>query len=175
MTDDPLARLRDADPLRGQLPAPLERIPPLDRAGAPARRWRDSALVVANLVLLATVLLHSIDHAVIQERGVGALSFEVMLGGISIVAAAALSLAATLRGDRRAPLIALLVGPWVAAGVIIGHFIPYWGEFSDPYKDAGVEAVSYVLAAATAAAGVAVAAAAVIATLKTSTPRPGTS
>jgi len=170
MTDDPLARLRAADPLRGELPAPLEGRPPLDRAPAAPRRWRDSALMVANLVLLATVLLHGVDHALIQERGVRALSFEVMLGGISIVAVAALSLAVTLRGDRRAPLVALLAGPWVAAGVIVGHFIPYWGEFSDPYKDAGLEAVSYALALATAAAGVAVAGVALISTLTTSPP-----
>jgi len=170
MTDDPVGRLRAADPLHGELPAPLERMPPFDRARAPGRRWRESALMVANLVLVATVLLHAVDHALIQERGVGALSLEVMLGGMSIVVAAVLSLAVALRGDRRAPLVALLTGPWVATGVIIGHFIPYWGEFSDPYKDAGLEAVSYVVAVATAAAGVVVAAVAVIATLTTSSP-----
>lgn len=171
MTDDPLASLRAADPLRGELPAPLEPMPPLDRERAPARRRRDTALVVANLVLLATVLLHGVDHALIQERGVRALSFEVTLGGMSITAAAALSLAVTLRGDRRAPLVALLAGPWVATGIIVGHFIPYWGEFSDPYEDAGLEAVSYVVALVTAAAGVAVAAVALISTLRASPPR----
>jgi hypothetical protein len=168
MTDDPLARLRAADPLRGELPAPLERMPPLDRVRSLRRGWRDSALVVANLVFLATVLLHGVDHAVIQERGVRTLSFEVLLGGALITAVAGLSLAVTLRGDRRAPLVALLAGPWVATLVIVGHFIPYWGEFSDPYKDAGLEPVSYVLALATVAAGLAVGAVAVISTLRTS-------
>ena len=171
MTDDPLARLRAADPLRGELPAPLERVPLHDRGLAPARRWRDTALMAANLVLLATVLLHGVDHALIQERGVRALSLGVVLGGMSITAAAALSLAVTLRGDRRAPLVALLAGPWVAAGIIVGHFIPYWGEFSDPYRDAGLEPASYVMALAAAAAGVAVTAVALIATLTTSPPR----
>jgi hypothetical protein len=175
MNDDPLARLRAADPLRGELPAPLEHMPPLYGGPAPARRWRDSTLMVANLVLLATVLLHGLDHALIQERGVRALSFEVTLGGMSITAVAALSLAVALRGDRRAPLIALLAGPWVATGVIIGHFIPYWGEFSDPYRDAGLEPVSYVMALATAAAGVAVAAVALIAKLAASPRRSPTS
>jgi hypothetical protein len=168
MTDDPLARLRAADPLRGDLPAPLERMPPLDRGFAAGHRSRDIALMVANLVLLTTVLLHGLDHALIQERGVRALSFEVMLGGMSITAAAVLSLAVSLRRDRRAPLVALLAGPWVAAGVIIGHFVPYWGELSDPYMDAGLEPVSYAIALATAAAGVAVAAVALIAKLETS-------
>jgi hypothetical protein len=151
MTDDPIERLRSADPLRGELPSPLEQMPELERA--PARRWRDSVLVAANLVLLATVLLHAVDHTLIQERGVGGLTFEVMLGGFAITAVSALSLAVAVRQDRRAPLVALLAGPWVAAAVIIGHFIPHWSEFSDPYRDAGVESVSYVLALTVVAAG----------------------
>ena len=153
MSDDPIARLRAADPLQQQLPPALERMPPLDRR--PARRWRDAALMAANLLLLATVLMHAVDHTVIQDRGVGGLSFEVMLGGFLITAVAAWSLAVALRGDRRAPLVALFVGPWVAAAIIVGHFIPHWSEFSDPYKDAHVQTVSYVLALAVVVAGVA--------------------
>jgi hypothetical protein len=159
---DELARLRAADPLRGELPPALERMPARGSAPPPARRWGDTALMVANLVLLATVLAHGVDHALIQERGVGALSFEVMLGGVSITAVAAASLMVALRGDRRAPLVALLAGPWVAAAVIVGHFVPHWSEFSDPYKDADLEAISYVLALATAAAGAALAAVGVV-------------
>jgi hypothetical protein len=163
LTDEPLTRLRAADPLHGELPAALDEMPALDRSPVARRHWGDTALMVANLVLLATVLAHGVDHALIQERGVGALSFEVMLGGASITAVSLVSLIVALRGDRRAPLVALLAGPWVAAAVIVGHFIPYWGQFSDPYKDADLEAISYVLAAATAAAGVALAAVAVVA------------
>jgi hypothetical protein len=170
MTHDPLARLRDADPLSGDLPVPLERMPPLDQAPAPKRRWRDTALVVANLVLLATVLLHGLDHAFIQERGVDAISFEVFLGAIAIAAAALFSLVFAVRGDRRAPLVALLVGPWVATLIIVGHFLPDWGEFSDSYEKAGVETVSYVVAASSAAAGLAVAAVALVST-RTASPR----
>ena len=161
MSDDQLDRLRAADPLRGELPAALERMP--ERGRAPDRtRLSATALVVANLVLLATVLLHGVDHALVQERGVGALSFEVMLGGVSITAVSAASLWVALRGDRRAPLVALLAGPWVAAAVIVGHFIPHWSEFSDPYKDADLEAISYVLALASAGAGVGLAAVALL-------------
>jgi hypothetical protein len=155
MNDDPIARLRAADPLQAELPAPLERMPAPERR--PARRWRDSMLVAANLVLLVTVLLHAVDHTVIQERGIGALSFEVMLGGFLITAVSVGSLAVALRGNRRASLVALVAGPWVAAAVIVGHFVPHWGEFSDPYADAGVEVVSYVLAFAVVAAGLALA------------------
>ena len=162
MSDEPLDRLRIADPLHGELPAALEEMPALDRMPVRARRWGDTALTVANLVLLATVLAHSVDHALIQERGMFALSFEVMLGGMVILAVSVLSLAVAVRGDRRASLVALLAGPGVATLVIVGHFIPYWGEFSDPYKEADVGAISYVLALATAAAGVALGAVALI-------------
>ena len=165
MTDDPLDRLRAADPLHGELPSPLRRMPPLDRPAA-VRPWRDTALVVANLVLLAAVFLHGVDHTFIQDRGVGALSFEVMLGGFVITAVAAVSLGAALRAHRRAPLVALLAGPWVATLVVVGHFIPHWGEFSDPYADAGVGTISYVLAGATVAAGVVVGAVALVSALR---------
>ena len=165
MTGDPLDRLRAADPLGGELPAPLERMPARDRAVAP-ERGRDIVLVAANLMLLATVLLHGLDHALIQDRSLTELSFEVMLGGFVITAVAALSLVASLRADRRAPLIALLAGPWVATLIVVGHFIPHWGEFSDPYADAGVDTISYVLAAATAGAGVAVGVVALMSALR---------
>lgn len=172
MSDEQLDRLRAADPLQGELPAALERVPVLDRLPERTRRW-DIALMVANLALLAAVIAHGVDHALIQDRGVGALSFEVMLGGASITAVSAMSLLVALRGHRRAPLVALLAGPWVAAAVIVGHFIPHWSEFSDPYKDADLDAISYVLALATAAAGVALAAVGVIARGARDVPLPG--
>ena len=158
MSDDPIARLRAADPLHGELPPTLEPMPALERA--PARRWRHTLLVAANLVLLATVLLHAADHTWIQERGIGGLSFEVMLGGFGITAVSAMSLAIALWDERRAPLVGLIVGPWVAAAVVVGHFIPHWSEFSDPYNDAHVKTVSYVFALDVVAAGLALAAAA---------------
>lgn len=165
MTGDPLDRLRAADPLGGELPAPLGRMPRPDREPVtPSRRW-DRVLVVANLALLAAVLLHGVDHAVIQERGIEGVSFEVILGGFMITAVSLVSLTVALRRYRRASLVALLAGPWIAAAIILGHFVPYWGEFSDPYKDAGLEPISYVLAAAAAAAGLALAAVALAAAL----------
>ena len=165
MSADPLDRLRAADPLGGELPAALERMPSPDREPASVRRRWDGVLVIANVVLLAAVLLHGVDHAVIQERGIEGVSFEVLLGGFMITAVALFSLGVALRRDRRASLVALLAGPWIAAAIIVGHFIPYWGEFSDPYKDAGLEPISYVLAAAAAAAGLALAVVALVTTL----------
>lgn len=153
MNSDPLARLREADPLRGKLPAKLARMPELP--GEPGGREPGRLLVVANTVLVVVVLLHGLDH-LLQDRGVGALNLEVRLGGFTIGAIAGLSLAVAWRRHGQASLVALLAGPWVAVLVVAGHFVPHWSEFSDPYADAGLGPVSYAVAAATAAAGIAV-------------------
>ena len=155
MSDDPIQRLRAADPLRGELPAALERMPRPPLWERHERRRGSRALTIANFLLLAAVLFHGVDHAFIQERGVSPLSFVVMLGGVAITVTAALSLAAALRRDRRAALYAVLSGPWIAVAVVLGHFAGHWGEFSDPYAAAGLGAISYAGAFAVIGAGVA--------------------
>ena len=156
MSDDPITRLRAADPIRGELPPPLERRPERPEGQPAGGRARDRALTLANVILLATVLAHGADHSFIQDRGVEGVSFEVMLGGVAIFATAAASLLIALLGDRRAPLVALLSGPWVATLVGLGHFTGSWaGEFSDSYAEANVGAISYVAALAVVAAGLA--------------------
>ena len=166
MTDDAIARLRAADPLHGELPPALERMParPLSKRHAPRRG--STALTSASVLLLITVLLHGFDHAFIQERGVSSLSFEVMLGGVVITATAALSLAAALRHDRRAALYAVLSGPWIAVTVVLGHFVGHWGEFSDRYTDFDLGAISYAAAFAVVVAGIALGAVGALASLR---------
>lgn len=155
MSGDPLDRLRAADPLGGELPEALSGPPALP----PQRtRWsRDRILLAANAVLMTTVLLHGVDH-LLQDRGIGALSFQVLLGGFSLSLAAGASMYAAWRRHGRAPLLALLAGPWVALAVVAGHFLPHWSAFSDPYADAGLGFVSYAIALATAVDGLILAA-----------------
>ncbi len=155
MTGDAITRLRAADPLRGELPAALQRMPARPNAAQDSTRAR-AGLIIANVLLLAAVLFHGLDHAFIQERGVDALSAEVMLSGIAITVAAAFSFAATLRRNRRAALYAVLSGPYIAAAVVAGHFAGAWGEFSDPYAAADLGTISYAGAVAVVVAGVAV-------------------
>ncbi len=171
MTGDPIERLRSADPLHGELPAPLEQMParPVAEPHEPSRGSR--ALTIANLLLLAAVLFHLADHGLIQDRGIGDMSFEVFLGGVAITATAALSLAAALRRDRRAALLAVFSGPWIAALIVLGHFVGHWGEFSDRYADADVGAISYAGAWAVAVAGVALGAVGALAGLRSRTLR----
>jgi hypothetical protein len=169
VSTDAIMRLRAADPLHGELPPALERMPARPRLEPQELRRGSRALTIANLLLLATVLFHAVDHAFIQDRGVGALSFEVMSGGVAITATAALSLAAALRRDRRAALFALFSGPWIAVAVALGHFIGHWGEFSDRYSDAHLGAISYAGALAVVGAGVVLGAVGALTSLRSRT------
>lgn len=161
MSVDPIVRLRAADPLRGELPPPLEAMPrpSQDRAAAPDRR---APLVRANVVLLAAVALHGVDHA-LQETGLGEVTTEVVLGGVAIGVVALVSLVFALRAHRSAPVVAIAGGPWIAIAVVTSHFLPHWSAFSDSYAEIGAGAISYVAAGAVVAAGLAVGAAGVAA------------
>ena len=119
-------------------------------------------LVGASAALLLSVALHGIDHA-LQDRGIGALSAEVMVGGIVNAALAVLVLVLALRAHPRAPLIAAAVGAYMAIGVTAAHFAPHWSALSDPYSELSLGAVSWAAAgfevacaAALAAVGMAV-------------------
>ncbi len=113
-------------------------------------------LVAASAGLLLAVGLHGVDHA-LQDRGVGALSTEVFIGGTVNAVLAVLVFMLALRGHRHAPLIAAGVGAYLAVGVTAAHFAPRWGAVSDPYSELNLGALSW------AAAGFEVAGAAVLA------------
>ena len=117
-----------------------------------ATRW----LVAASGALVAAVALHAIDHS-LQERGVGALTTEVFVGGLVNATVAVLVLGLALRAHPRAPLVAAAVGVYLVVGVTAAHFAPHWSAFSDPYSELGLGPLSW------AAAGAEVAAAAVLA------------
>lgn len=112
-------------------------------------------LVAASAALAGAVLLHGIDHS-LQERGVGALSTEVFVGGIVNAALAGFVLVLALRDHPRAPLAAAAIGGYLAIVVLAAHFAPHWSAFSDPYSELDLGFVSW------AAAGLEVAAAIVL-------------
>jgi hypothetical protein len=112
------------------------------------------ALLVASAALLAGVAAHGVDHA-LQERGVGALTTEVMLGGVGNALLAVLAFWLVLREHPRAPLVAAGVGAYLVLGVSAAHFAPHWSAFSDPYADLDLGFVSWAAAVAeVGAAGV---------------------
>lgn len=146
MTGDPIARLRAADPLAGELPPALERMPEL------AARRR--GLIVANALLLLAVTAHGVDHA-FQQGGYQRLSAEVFGGGVVMGIVTVASLLLAIHAHRRAPLVTTAGGGWIAVAVVTGHFLPHWSEFSDSYPDLGVGLISYVAAGSVVAAGLA--------------------
>jgi hypothetical protein len=114
-------------------------------------------LVWTSAALLGAVALHGIDHA-LQERGVGALSTEVFVGGLVNATLALVIAVLALRDDQRAPLAAAAAGAYLVIGVSAAHFAPHWSAFSDPYADLDLgffswaAAVAEVVAAAVLAA-----------------------
>jgi hypothetical protein len=104
-------------------------------------------LVVASAVLLAGVALHGVDHA-LQERGIGALSTAVSVGGVVNAAVALLVFALAVRDHPRAPLVAAVVGAYLVAGVSAAHFAPRWGALSDPYAELDLGFASWAAAIA---------------------------
>ena len=113
-------------------------------------------LVLACSALLATIALHGADH-LLQDRGIGALTTEVKIGGFVNVAIAALAFALAWREHPRAPVVAAVVGAYIAVGVSAAHFAPHWSALSDPYSELGLGFASW------AAAGAEVVAAAIVA------------
>ena len=115
-------------------------------------------LIAASGALLLAVVLHGADHT-LQQRGIGALTTEVRLGGLANGAAAAIAFVLALRDHPRAPQIGAFVGGYLALGVIAAHFAPHWSAFSDPYADLGLGVVSWAVAAIEALAAAALCAA----------------
>ncbi|MBA3267172.1 MAG: hypothetical protein H0T70_02800 [Acidimicrobiia bacterium] len=110
-------------------------------------------LVAGNLMLVALLVLHSLDHTVRQTASVPA---EAAVAGTAGLAAALGALALAVAGSRWAAAVTAFVGLATAAGFVAVHVLPEWSVFSQPYADIDVDAVSWVgmLVPAAAAAGV---------------------
>jgi hypothetical protein len=118
------------------------------------QRPGNRVLLVASAALLGAVALHGVDHA-LQERGIGALTTEVLVGGLVNAAVAGIAFVLALRDHPRAPLVAAGVGAYLVAGVSAAHFAPHWSAFSDPYADLDLGFLSWAAAfAEVGAAGV---------------------
>ena len=120
-------------------------------AGLP-RTTPNRVLVAGNLMLVALLVLHSVDHIVRQTASVPA---EAAVAGTAGLAAALGALGLAVSGSRWAPAATAFVGLATAAGFVAIHVVPEWSVFSQPYADIEVDAVSWVgmLVPAAAAAG----------------------
>jgi hypothetical protein len=119
-------------------------------------RTRSPALTATSIAFVAANLAHTLDHL---RQGTAGLSTEILAGGTALSLLAIATLVFVLRGDRRAPLIAAVVGLWSAAGVAASHIAPHWSAFSDSYPEIHADALSWIVMlaeiAAAAALGVA--------------------
>ena len=110
-------------------------------------------LVAANLLLLALLVVHTLDHTWRQTAEVPA---EAALAGAVGFVAAGLALLLALVGNRWAAAATGFVGLATAAGFVAIHVFPEWSVFSQPYSDIDVDGLSWtaMLVPALAAAGV---------------------
>jgi hypothetical protein len=115
-------------------------------------RTRSHALTTASIAFVAANLAHTLDHL---RQGTSQLPTEVVAGGTVLSILAIATLVFVLRGDRRAPLIATVVGLWSAAGVAASHIAPHWSAFSDSYPQIHADALSWVVMLAEVAAAAA--------------------
>jgi hypothetical protein len=110
------------------------------------------ALTTASVAFVAANVAHTLDHL---RQGTSELSNEILAGGAAVSILAVVTLVFVLRGDRRAPLIAAVVGLWSAVGVAASHIAPHWSAFSDSYPAIHADALSWIVMLAEVAAALA--------------------
>ena len=93
-----------------------------------------STLTKANLLVLGLLVLHTLDHAVVQDS-------RVLPGSSSLVGAIGFALTAgstwlALQRSPFAPQVSAVVGALTALGIVAVHLLPSWWTWvSDPYWD----------------------------------------
>lgn len=109
-----------------------------------------SRLLWPAVALLATMLLHDLDH-VRQGREIEPAVIGIGVLG-DLIAIAAVVLAATRHPF--APAASVLVGFGVSLGFVAVHVLPDWGPLSQGYPGTPVDVVSWVAAIIPILAGV---------------------
>ncbi len=97
-------------------------------------------LIVGNLLLVALLVVHTLDHLLRQEAPVPSATASAGLAGF---VAAVFALGLALSGHRLAPGFTALVGLATAAGFVAIHVFPEWSVFSQPYADIEVDGISW--------------------------------
>jgi len=106
-----------------------------------------SRLARINLLLLALLVAHTVDHGVNQPaRDLPASGTVIAVIGFFLLAASSVL---ALRRSPLAPAAAIVAGLGTALGLVAVHLLPgWWGLVSDPYWDFGANAVTWALALA---------------------------
>ena len=102
-----------------------------------------STLTKANLIVLALLVLHTVDHAVVQDA-------RVLPGSSSLVGAFGFAITAgstwlALQRSPLAPAVSAAVGALTFVGIVVVHLLPSWWTWvSDPYWDFEAGFVSWL-------------------------------
>ncbi len=99
--------------------------------------------------MVATSVLHDLDHVRQGRSASVAVSVTAALAWVATIVLVVL----VARRHRLAPVYAAVFGASVALGFVLVHGLPHWSAFSDPYGDAHVDALSWLLAGLPFAAG----------------------
>lgn len=97
------------------------------------RDQADRRLRQTGVVLIAALLVHSIDHVV---RGLDVVTWLVTTAGTIQFIVAAVAVWLVFAGHRQAPPLAMLIGFAGAVGFSSAHLLPQWSLISDPYVGA---------------------------------------
>lgn len=100
--------------------------------------------------LFALTVLHDLDH-VRQGRELPVVLN--VIGALGTLGALGLFLWSALRDDKNLARAAEVFGFTTVLGLVVIHVLPHWSAVSDPYAEAGVDALSWLSLAAFIAGG----------------------
>lgn len=109
-------------------------------------------LVLAAGSLLALTVLHDLDH--LRQGRELPLGLN-LIGALATLAAIGVFLWTTRRDDENVARVAEVFGFTTALGLVVVHVLPHWTVISDPYGEAGVDALSWLSLAAFVTGGIA--------------------
>ncbi len=96
----------------------------------------------ANLALLATLVLHDVDHVVNQADR--SLAVQVTATGLFGLASSIVITVLALRRHALAPLGSIALGFGNVAGLVAVHLTPKWSAFADPYSNLELNVLSWL-------------------------------
>lgn len=102
------------------------------------------AMIWGVCLLALAQVVHVLDHALVQERGLEPLTAETQAIGIVGYLTTLAVLLLVLRRDALAPLACVALGASFVLGTVVVHVLPHFSAFSDPYPDLDLGVASWL-------------------------------
>jgi hypothetical protein len=125
-------------------------------------------LQFATIYFGAAFLFHNADHL---RRGIDSVTRHVAAGGTVLAVVAAAAIVLVIRRHRLAAPVAVVVGLTTVVLLVLSHWLPDWGVFSDSLPDGNGDAVTWAAASAETIGGLVFAAAGAYVLAKTAPAR----